>query len=258
MPPEKNTMILLVDLDNISFYDSSFNEACAFDRLSALFTHSWSPSATPGSYSTEKRYNLLFCNHTTRHLLCSVSPRREELLSKVSLEVVASGKQRDTRSSTRTTRDQEKYVIGKTSKTSTKSIKNTRISRSKTQETALFVAEDDKDSADHALLNAMLTVLNDVQGRNAHFVVVSADKTLARLVTYFWDRALKRVSSPQTTLHFAKFHNTRPHACTALQVYDATRFPLHFNDSVDLNAFMGSLKRFHQRYPAAQDDAECD
>jgi hypothetical protein len=204
-------VVVLVDLDNVSFYDSGFNEACAFDRIRSLFFEF--PSA----------YFVFFCNKTTESALCVNSARRHELLSRLT-----------------------------------------------TGRASLVAVDTGKDSADHALLNTLDVALR--QTRTINIVVVSSDKTLARLAMYMWDKGSyqdqghdqdhdqdqdqSRSRSSQHLnqarkhgLSFAKFHNSRPRVCSALQKFGAERFQLHFNDAHDLDAFMGSLELFYQRYP---------
>ncbi len=93
------------------------------------------------------------------------------------------------------------------------------------------------DAADHALVRAYLGLVGrSSRARDVSVVVVTHDKTFARLVRYHapeWALADGR-------LRFATFGN----ACGPPALHDHHRFGLAFNDRADLDAFMDSLARF--------------
>ena len=114
-----------------------------------------------------------------------------------------------------------------------------------------------RDSADHALLFMLLhnynkhnTVTSARSARHAkpvtiEYVVVTADKTLGRLASYFCTSQDKNTTS---TLKFALFVNASPGACEQLLLHDANRFALTFNDREDFDKFSHSLQLFQRRY----------
>ncbi len=92
------------------------------------------------------------------------------------------------------------------------------------------------DAADHALVRTYLGLVGRASDSHASVVVVTHDKTFARLVRYHApERALA-----DGRLRFATFGA----ACGPPDLHDHHRFALAFNDRADLDAFMASLARF--------------
>lgn len=103
-----------------------------------------------------------------------------------------------------------------------------------------------KDSADHALVNELQLLLHHrrhtIPAGSVEVSIVTSDKSLARLVTYFWTNEEK-----SAVLSFLMFKNAAA-PCATLVAHDKNRFPLHFNDKADLDAFIRSLSAFSKRY----------
>lgn len=99
---------------------------------------------------------------------------------------------------------------------------------------ATWARDNAKDAADHALLRALLH-------RRGTCVVVTADRTLARMAAY--------LRPPATSLVFATFRGT----CDALELrYEQ---PLAFADAADLDRFMRSLDAFRRGVAPARTPA---
>jgi hypothetical protein len=200
---------VLVDLDNISFYDSVPNTVCIASRLRNLLT------AYP-------RHQFgFFCNVKTQALLKTLDK------SIFPVDTIL------------------RYV---------------------------YVTSTHKDSADHALLDALLDKIlipsrGSIQNHVKEVVIATSDKTLARLVTYFWQsftnvdsqqwekRLKKTAMMTSAVLSFCMFKNASPDPCYVLRKYSKNRFPLHFNDREDLNAFIVSLTQFLTKHPRHHKDA---
>lgn len=168
---------VLIDLDNISFYESKHNIECLKARLKTLFSKF--PRARFAFFSNVTTKALLEAEEVSKHAFANIIP-------------------------------------------------------------FIRTSADAKDSADHALLDSALELLKS-DTKLSRVVVVTSDKTLGRLVTYFW-------AASTTMLSFVTFKNTEG-PCAKMTEHDQHRFPLHFNDRSELDAFISSLDIFFKRYP---------
>ena len=97
---------------------------------------------------------------------------------------------------------------------------------------------NEKDAADFLLLDRFRQLLQATPSKpskgHQKIVIVTADKTLARLVRYF----------STTTEMYGVF---KPHECSNMTVHGSSRFALAFNDRDDIDKFMSTLRAYRAR-----------
>jgi hypothetical protein len=117
-----------------------------------------------------------------------------------------------------------------------------------------------QDGADHLLLHAFRCHHRS----GTKVIVVTADKTLARLVRYFCTRpkdlAFCLIKSDNVYVNNRKIdkkNSTTTGCSTAFKMHSADRFGLVFNDKEDLDKFVTSRDLYESRATAGDLDAAC-